>query len=427
MKATASSASFKVISCSLKDKLLRPRLAFFLSLAEDLEPFLKEFQSDSPMSPFLRGNLLNILKTCMERVVKDDILGSTLLQKDCSTCLKNVVDKILERSPLKTEALTFLNPCKIGFNQDEAVQQMTSAMDILVTSNLIPASVAQNADREYKKHVSQEKVKLTLKAYLRETRLDDFWMSLLSNQRAKNLMKVVRMLLLFSHGNATLERGFSVNGEEDGEPQIQKVDMSAEHTDVAQRIVFTLDGTRVILANTSGSIKILNLLEDHIERVISFDPYVDKLLKGPVKLLAVSGDGRYLVAGDKHANIVVWSLTNLQYHLSLPKHRCSPTALAIQSSTNNLVVVYADHKDLPLAESKIPRLESSGMSDGVDSSNQGYPRTSSPQHAFHFIKKYKHLVHLEWLVGEELVAVEVSPASLAEKLPPSLKQKKYGM
>nr|CAD7418593.1 unnamed protein product [Timema poppensis] len=84
-------------------------------------------------------------------------------------------------------------------------------------------------------------------------------------------------------------------------------------------------------------------------------------------------------------------------------------------------------EDLPLAESKIPRLESSGMSDGVDSSNQGYPRTSSPQHAFHFIKKYKHLVHLEWLVGEELVAVEVSPASLAEKLPPSLKQKKYGM
>nr|CAD7197042.1 unnamed protein product [Timema douglasi] len=194
MKATASSASFKVISCSLKDKLLRPKLAFFLSLAEDLEPFLKEFQSDSPMSPFLHGNLLNILKTCMGRVVKDDVLGSTLLQKidlkkeenlkgardidigyatcsalrkchgvkdlyvllfqqDCRTCLKNVVDKLLERSPLKfplTEALTYLNPYKIGFNQDEAVQQMTSAMDILVTSNLIPASVAQNADREYK-------------------------------------------------------------------------------------------------------------------------------------------------------------------------------------------------------------------------------------------------------------------------------------
>nr|CAD7460305.1 unnamed protein product [Timema tahoe] len=275
---------------------------------------------------------------------------------------------------------------------------------------------------------------------------------------------------------------------EDGVPRLQKVDMSAEHSDVAQRVVFTLDGTQVILATTSGSIKILNLLEDHIERVISFNPHVDKLLKGPVKLLAVSGDGCYLVAGDRHANIVVWSLASLQYHLSLPKHRCSPTALAIQSSTNNLVVVYADHKvvevnlktgkfsnfskllsgqmptqwssrcfpvnnvtfdprndniiilhddtticiidkdkDLPLAEAKIPRLESSGMSDGVDSSNQSYPRTSSPQNAFHFIKKYKHLVHLEWLVGEELVAVEVSPASLAEKLPPSLKQKKYGM
>nr|CAD7460359.1 unnamed protein product [Timema tahoe] len=239
MKATASSASFKVISCSLKDKLLRPKLAFFLSLAEDLEPFLKEFQSDCPMSPFLHGNLLNILKTCMERVVKDNVLGSTLLQKvdlkkeenlkgardidigyatrsalrkcqgikdidvllfrqDCRTCLKNVVDKLLERSPLKfplTEALTFLNPYKIGFNQDEAVQQMTSAMDILVTSNLIPASVAQNADREYKELVSQEKVKLTLKAYLRETRLDDFWIAnmrwkqALENQRLKQTVE----------------------------------------------------------------------------------------------------------------------------------------------------------------------------------------------------------------------------------------------
>nr|CAD7195813.1 unnamed protein product [Timema douglasi] len=37
------------------------------------------------------------------------------------------------------------------------------------TSNFIPASVAQNADRAYKELVNQEKGKLTLKAYLRET------------------------------------------------------------------------------------------------------------------------------------------------------------------------------------------------------------------------------------------------------------------
>nr|CAD7578752.1 unnamed protein product [Timema californicum] len=77
--------------------------------------------------------------------VKD--LDVPLFRQDCRTCLKNVVDKLLERSPLKfplTEALTFLNLYKIGFNQDEAVQQMTSAMAILVTSNLIPGNCLVN-------------------------------------------------------------------------------------------------------------------------------------------------------------------------------------------------------------------------------------------------------------------------------------------
>nr|CAD7201794.1 unnamed protein product [Timema douglasi] len=97
--------------------------------------------------------------------VKD--LDVLLFRQNFRTCLKNVVGKLFERSLLKfplTEALTFLNPYKIGFNQDEAMQQMTSAVDILVTSNLIPAFVARNADREYKELASQEKVKLTLKA-----------------------------------------------------------------------------------------------------------------------------------------------------------------------------------------------------------------------------------------------------------------------
>nr|CAD7264555.1 unnamed protein product [Timema shepardi] len=138
--------------------------------------------------------------------VKD--LDVLLFRQDCRTFLKTVMDKLLE-----------------------SMKQMTSAMDIIVTSNLIPASVTQNADRECKELVSQEKVKLILKAYLIETRLDDLWMSLLSNQRLKNLMKVVRMLLPLSHGNATLERGFSINGE-------VIVEHLREDSIVAQRIVY---------------------------------------------------------------------------------------------------------------------------------------------------------------------------------------------
>jgi hypothetical protein len=46
-------------------------------------------------------------------------------------------------------------------------------------------------------------------------------------------------------------------------------------------------------------------------------------------------------------------------------------------------------QELPLAEAKIPRIDSPhSFSDSLDSS-QGHPRTAAPQHAFHVIKKYK--------------------------------------
>lgn len=48
MKAIQSSAGLKPISKFFEDKLITAKLAFFISLADDLEPFLREFQSDSP-------------------------------------------------------------------------------------------------------------------------------------------------------------------------------------------------------------------------------------------------------------------------------------------------------------------------------------------------------------------------------------------
>ena len=38
---------------ALKDKLLPAKLAFLKSLAEDVEPFLRDYQCDLPMAPFL--------------------------------------------------------------------------------------------------------------------------------------------------------------------------------------------------------------------------------------------------------------------------------------------------------------------------------------------------------------------------------------
>lgn len=49
-------------------------LAFFQTLASDIEPFLKMYQADSPLVPFLYTDLSNILKMIMERFVNTEVL-----------------------------------------------------------------------------------------------------------------------------------------------------------------------------------------------------------------------------------------------------------------------------------------------------------------------------------------------------------------
>ena len=47
----------KIIVKYIKDPLLCAKLAFFKFLASDVEPFLREFQSDTPLVPFLHSAL----------------------------------------------------------------------------------------------------------------------------------------------------------------------------------------------------------------------------------------------------------------------------------------------------------------------------------------------------------------------------------
>ena len=46
--------------------------------------------------------------------------------------------------------------------------------------------------------------------------------------------------------------------------------------------------------------------------------------------------------------------------------------------------------------------------------------------ALHISNKYRYIVHVNEPVKGHLLIVEVTPLSVSEKLPPSLKQKKFG-
>lgn len=52
-----SCKSFIIVKQALQDDLLPAKPAFFQSIAEDIEPFLRAFQGDKPMVPFQDGLL----------------------------------------------------------------------------------------------------------------------------------------------------------------------------------------------------------------------------------------------------------------------------------------------------------------------------------------------------------------------------------
>lgn len=268
--------SFQIVAAAVDDKLLLAKLTFFQSLATEVEPFLREFQTDNPMAPFLFDAIYLLLQNAMRRFIKSEIIEANQLmkidmmnkenllrfedvdigyatrqavkkcsgvslkdvlifRKECRTCLQLFVAKIMVRSPLRfplTEAIKCLNPATIA--SGNVGRHITSALDILTESNLLPGiNTADKVAREYREFGEQDVVKEEMKSYCRsDTRLDSFWMMLLGETtKWENLKNFVRLILILSHGNSHLERGFSINKE-------CLVENQTEISLVAQRCVF---------------------------------------------------------------------------------------------------------------------------------------------------------------------------------------------
>lgn len=56
-------------------QVLLAKLASALSIAEELEPFLREFQTDEPMVPFLSAAPKSILPSPLSRISKKEVLN----------------------------------------------------------------------------------------------------------------------------------------------------------------------------------------------------------------------------------------------------------------------------------------------------------------------------------------------------------------
>ena len=81
-KTAPDTISFVKVKAACSDKLYEAKLKFFLSVANQLKPFLTHFQTDKPIMPFMAGELFNIIRGLAQRFLKRSVLeGAKSLTK----------------------------------------------------------------------------------------------------------------------------------------------------------------------------------------------------------------------------------------------------------------------------------------------------------------------------------------------------------
>ncbi|XP_051534875.1 uncharacterized protein LOC127429758 [Myxocyprinus asiaticus] len=67
-------ASFDTVEEAMKDTLIVAKLHFSLTAARLFNPFLKRYQTDEPVMPFLSNDLAELIKSLLRRFIKREVL-----------------------------------------------------------------------------------------------------------------------------------------------------------------------------------------------------------------------------------------------------------------------------------------------------------------------------------------------------------------
>lgn len=261
------SRAFKVLKEHLSDPLLEAKLATFSSLATILEDYLVPYQTTKPMIPFLAGDIESLLRKLMKKVLKSSVVDGKkslymLLSIDihssddhkphtliypgfrADTWLKKLLSqkKISERSALqfRMNAKQFIlgiiqklldkNPAKLSMvrnvsvldprvitseSHDKCQTKFSRVMNVLVEVGRVNEHQAEQVLQQFDDFYDQFKGESSLVNFdKKKDRLDStYHMILHGKDEYRALWSVVKQILLLSHGQADIERGFSTNKE----------------------------------------------------------------------------------------------------------------------------------------------------------------------------------------------------------------------
>lgn len=262
--------SFEVIKNIVNDELFPAKCNFVIFIAKEIEPFLTLYQTDKPMIPFLAGDLHNLIKELMEKFLKDEIPTSSLklleikvedlkMHKDasqvnigfaskrivrdlikekkisakqqiefyinCKEFLMKMTRKLLDKCPLKyslVRNMSCLDPRTFVENRKKSnMTKMSNILMLLADCGRIKETDCDTALKQYNNFLETFYTMDNKNQYrsccgnvfnpLADDASRFFYDFLAKDLSYCNLWNVVKTLLLLSHGQASVERGFSIN------------------------------------------------------------------------------------------------------------------------------------------------------------------------------------------------------------------------
>ena len=277
-----SSKSYQTVLEATNDILTTAKLSVFSFIASLFESYLTKYQTDKPMVPFL-GQVLekmyrNVLRLFIKpnelakctspidllKLILDDpsiylkrkgmhfgfdaeeILSNLLRQdqievskvsefkKDVRQMIIVMVQKMLEKGPLRSvvirNAHVFDPTMMINLSQDTLRGNMRTLLRHLVSVKLLSPNVSDKALTQYIDLLTTKLLNDAekFKSFdCEKDRLDEFFFSTVSFSIPEELKSVLILILVLSHGQASVVRSFSVNNT------ILKVNM--EKTSIVSR------------------------------------------------------------------------------------------------------------------------------------------------------------------------------------------------
>ncbi|XP_068618247.1 U3 small nucleolar RNA-associated protein 4 homolog [Battus philenor] len=266
-------------------------------------------------------------------------------------------------------------------------------------------------------------------------------------------------------------RMLKLDTEDESNISLTKVSISGLSS-MCNHVTFTED-SQTMLVHSCGEIKVLHVDPEAgatVVQTISTDKHLHSKTalhfhvssKTPSNLV-------YLIIADTEGTIVVWVQSNkkFEHYVTLPKYRCLPAAMTINSEKERIIIAYVDQKlieyDLPnkkftewpgdalpvqwrSRQNSVASITTHTKRDALvfqddtslwimDKNTQNTSHEPKPKKKFNKnndgmnlkIIPIKYLAGFHWIGDDEAVTLEILPENIVSQLPPILATKRHNM